>query len=560
MLLSRFWYVVLALLLGAATFVLYLATSMYNRGGARSMGEGLSSDSQVVGWYLKDDARQRSAQLISFALNADIAKYLGEASQSEAKIPDKAREKVEAALRKVNDTIAKDMAFDAVFAVDQHGRVVAHLGYEQASGMEDFELGGYPVVADALHGYIRDDTLVLDRIYRVVARPVELALDQMPAGAIVGARIVDDRFARELSQRTGAAVAFYANNQRVASGAPEGFDKSQLDQIVSDLEDLDSDEEYKTKGRSKVRTIGTFLGVQYAKLPGEAWDLGAGYAIGRMPHHVSGPLGFFDKADDKDKERANLLTAILIALGAAAVGLIFSVFEHSWPLHIFRVEATRLAKGQSDQLQPSKFRGIFRKIASDLNDGIDQVAAKGGVPRRAADLKQVLGDIPDQPQMSAFSFPGESPSSPGVGSSPGVPASPAAPMPQPSSPSQPKPMPRPPSRAGGAPPTPPARPAPPRPPGAAAPVEATGNGGDNTAAGWGSGNPEEVEWRQVYDEFVRTKQECGENVDGFTYEKFEQTLKKNRETLMNRHGAKRVKFSVYVKDGKAALKANPLRD
>jgi hypothetical protein len=64
----------------------------------------------------------------------------------------------------------------------------------------------------------------------------------------------------------------------------------------------------------------------------------------------------------------------------------------------------------------------------------------------------------------------------------------------------------------------------------------------------------------VYDEFVRTKQECGENVDGFTYEKFEQTLKKNRDTLMNRHGAKRVKFSVYVKDGKAALKANPLRE
>jgi hypothetical protein len=29
---------------------------------------------------------------------------------------------------------------------------------------------------------------------------------------------------------------------------------------------------------------------------------------------------------------------------------------------------------------------------------------------------------------------------------------------------------------------------------------------------------------------------------------------------MNRHGAKRVKFSVYVKEGKAALKATPLKD
>ena len=86
-----------------------------------------------------------------------------------------------------------------------------------------------------------------------------------------------------------------------------------------------------------------------------------------------------------------------------------------------------------------------------------------------------------------------------------------------------------------------------------------GNGAEPTGA-WGSGNPEEAEWRQVYDDFVALKQQCGENTEGFTYEKFEQTLKKNREALINRHGAKRVKFSVYVKDGKAALKAAPLKD
>jgi hypothetical protein len=68
------------------------------------------------------------------------------------------------------------------------------------------------------------------------------------------------------------------------------------------------------------------------------------------------------------------------------------------------------------------------------------------------------------------------------------------------------------------------------------------------------------EWRAVYEEFVATKQQCGENVDGFTYEKFEQTLKKNRDALVKRHGAAKVKFSVYVKDGKAALKASPIKE
>ena len=36
MLLSRFWYVILAAMLGIAVFVLYLAMSMYNRAGARA--------------------------------------------------------------------------------------------------------------------------------------------------------------------------------------------------------------------------------------------------------------------------------------------------------------------------------------------------------------------------------------------------------------------------------------------------------------------------------------------------------------------------------------------
>ena len=556
MLLSRFWYVVLAMLLGAAAFVLFLATSMYNRAGARAMGEGLSADGQVVSWYLKDDARQRSAQLIKFALNQDIAKYLAKSSESEgAHPPSEAKEKVGAALRAVNDKIDEEFRFDAVFAVDQHGRVVAHLGYEQASGMDDFELGGYPVVADALHGNIRDDTLVLDRLYRVVARPVEFDLGQLPAGAIVGARIIDDRFARELSSRTGAAVAFYTRGTRVASGAPEGFDRSQLDQIVSDLPSLEEDEEYREKGRSNIRTLAKSLGVQYTRLPGEAWELGAGFAVGRLPSNVDGPMGFFKTADDKDKQKANIPLVVGLAFGAMFLGLLFTVFEHSRPLWVFRREAQRLSKGEADQMQPSKFRGVYRKIAADLNDGIDVVAAKGGVPRRAADLKEVLGDLPAEPQMSAFSFPGDSEAP----TSPPMPSEPSAAN------AAPKPMPKAPPRRGAPAPSPGApgagldmtmpsegvgSPAPGRPP----PRRPAPGGGD------GPVSSEVAEWRSVYDEFVATKKQCNENIEGFTYEKFEQTLKKNRDALVTRHGAKRVKFSVYIKEGKAALKASPIKE
>jgi hypothetical protein len=540
MLLSRFWYVLLGLLLGGAVFSLYLAQSMYNRQGSRAMGEGLSADSQVVAWYLRDDARMRSGHLVKFALDADIAKGLSGASKSETKLDEKYRAQVGNALAKVNQSIPKDEAFDAVFAVDQHGRAVGYIGYPQASGLEDFELGGYPVVADALHGFIRDDTLVLGRIYRVVARPVELEAGSAPAGAILGARIVDDRFARELSSRTNAAVAFYVGGARVAAGAPEGFPKANLDQIVSDIEKLESDDkDYAEKGRSGVRVLegAAPMAVQYTRLQGEAYVLGAGYVVGRMAGSVSSPFGFFGAADDKDKESVNKLVVGSILLAAILVGLILSLLEHTLPLRTFEKETFRLAKGEVDQLQPSRFRGIYRSIAAEMNEGIDKAAAsQGGVSRRAADLGQVLGDLPQQPMMAAFSLPGADAG--GLGAAPAAASS-----------QQRAPMPAPLPVAGrsmenmalaeqaGAPS--PNRPAPPR---------------RGAAAG-----DAEAEWRQVYEQFVALKQHCGEVTEGFTYEKFRATLIKNRDALVARHGAVEVKFSVYVKDGKAALKASPAR-
>ena len=168
------------------------------------------------------------------------------------------------------------------------------------------------------------------------------------------------------------------------------------------------------------------------------------------------------------------------------------------------------------------------------------MAAKGGVPRKAADLKQVLGDIPDQPQMSAFSFPGEA-SSPSAVSNPMVaskalPSAPQRSIPKPAAPAA--------EAANPNAPAPPAR----RPP----PPSSHEQHAD-------VGETKEQAWRRVYQEFVGLKQQCGEKVDGLTYEKFEVTLRKNEDTLVQKHGASSVKFSVYVKDGKAALKASPVR-
>lgn len=71
-----------------------------------------------------------------------------------------------------------------------------------------------------------------------------------------------------------------------------------------------------------------------------------------------------------------------VAAVAALLGLLFSFLEHSRPLRTFQKEAQRFAKGEVDQLAPSKFFSSFRKIASNINDGIDKAAVKGGGTRR----------------------------------------------------------------------------------------------------------------------------------------------------------------------------------
>jgi hypothetical protein len=63
----------------------------------------------------------------------------------------------------------------------------------------------------------------------------------------------------------------------------------------------------------------------------------------------------------------------------------------------------------------------------------------------------------------------------------------------------------------------------------------------------------------VYEDFIELKRKCGESTDSLTYEKFLVKLTQNRDQLIAKYACKAVKFQVYVKDGKAALKATPVK-
>jgi hypothetical protein len=67
-------------------------------------------------------------------------------------------------------------------------------------------------------------------------------------------------------------------------------------------------------------------------------------------------------------------------------------------------------------------------------------------------------------------------------------------------------------------------------------------------------------FQQVFEQFVAIKKSCHESIAGLTYDKFVDKLIRNRDELRSKTGCREVRFTVYVKDGKAALKATPVKE
>ena len=100
---------------------------------------------------------------------------------------------------------------------------------------------------------------------------------------------------------------------------------------------------------------------------------------------------------------------------------------------------------------------------------------------------------------------------------------------------KPSAMPKPPGPAMPPPPAPPSQPPQPKP------------------------DSEEAHFKEVFDKFVETKKQCGEPTTGLTFDRFAVKLRKNTTDLKARYKCRTVKFQVYVKNGKAALKATPVK-
>ena len=255
MILSRIWYVILAIVCAAAYYIVSLAVGQYNRRNHAAMQEELKADSQVVKWALDVDARRRLDALFLASTDAGVVKAIKGANAAKDSVPVANRDEGSKALRAYNEKLAEAFKSDVIFAVDRDGRLVSQIGYDAVNSSPEFELGGYPAVFDALHGFLRDDTWVLGgKIARVVARPVEDEAGQPPLGAVVALKWMDVPFAKEIGKRTRTNLAFFALGQRVASAATvEGFDENAFQAMQGDLQAVTDSDDFKKDGRTDVR-------------------------------------------------------------------------------------------------------------------------------------------------------------------------------------------------------------------------------------------------------------------------------------------------------------------
>src|SRR5262249_44508718 len=141
MLLSRFWYVLLAVAVGVCLYIVFLAVGQFNRGNTSSRDALLTSDLKTVEYAVKVDTRRRLDKLLIGAADKGLGDALS-GSNGKDKVPAKSRDDGRKTLGSVMEQIEVEFRPDALFAVDRQGRVVAIAGQffdtQALSNSDDF--------------------------------------------------------------------------------------------------------------------------------------------------------------------------------------------------------------------------------------------------------------------------------------------------------------------------------------------------------------------------------------------------------------------------------------
>ena len=604
--LSRLWYLVLALAVGGALAGAFLNKSAASREVDFQLEEQLRRDRIEAELWMRLDARLRLDALASIAVEPEVRQTLRSSSGRIGTPKAAVRRRLSQKLNVLNAKLEEGKG-DMVFAVDAEGEVVATLD-KSAVGSE--RLDKMPLVRDALRGFMRDDVWVYNgEVFRMAARPVFDGGRYV--GAVVHAMAVGDDLARRLgSKLPNASVVFFFRDRLIGAHVGGAAAPSSADLKSGLAQALAGDAGVTVEIGERTRAIAS-------PIRGEAAHAQVGYIIGRKGSAV-GLGGLFANTFKEDVASLPWLAVIGIPLLLLLLGLFLLYLEHDKAVGILRKASEGLAENQLSSLPEGELRRHYRKIAENFN-----VALRAGVgfkedreQRASVDLDHVLSTTRDSADSAYFGFGEEAPTAKQVSldsepenepvaasphmtpikaAEPGVPTAPpqGTPTARPKGAATARPQRSPSSRPKRAPSSWPARapssrqpvaatvrhseehftPAPDDPPTRPNAMLDDYDGFDhpeeNTQvkhvpqslieASAPGVQGEETHFREVFDQFLATQKECGAPVNGLTFDKFVRKLHAAREQVMKRHNAGSVRFTVYVKEGRAALKASPVK-
>jgi Double sensory domain of two-component sensor kinase len=613
MFLSKIWFILVGLLAGAAVTAAFVAPRPADRHIEQLEGQRLDRAQYAAEQMLKNDARRWIDYVAKLGRDAHLTEAL-DASSRGAGEPRALHETVRSRLRAlVPDRAA--IGVESLIAVDNKGRVVARVGDDEGEYGES--IAGAEVVSDALRGYLSDDVWgAAGRLRRVGAAPVTSKSRDRIVGAVVVAVDTGKRLAEMWKRNLNVDVAIVLGKNVVSSTLAEAL-LGQLPELI-DQHANEIANHKRTRALSLDMGNKRMLLVA-APFVGEASEQRAYYVLLNEKSPKSDPWVLLSNASSDDLRWTGDFPWVRLALGILAmigIGLFLQRIEVEGPIRRLRSEVHSLARNEIQKIDDTRYGGKLGGVARDINATVERFTH--APPPKSETAKKDIAAIldrggsadgksfdvsrgkpappapPPNPASVAASLFGAPKLPPPVGGAaapiavPAVPApgrqaaaAPAGSLARPVSlPTLPSPLettsfpsgefaavspssiietqdfpslrkdltppPVPVSAAFAAPVA--ATFAPPPPPAPAAQVAAS--------------RPRDAEmehFQQVFEEYLALRAKCGEPTASVAADKFFAKLQSNRDQLIAKYSCRTARFSVYVKDGKAAIKATPVR-
>ncbi|MCA9531709.1 MAG: hypothetical protein KC543_16385, partial [Myxococcales bacterium] len=370
--LSRAWYVVVALVACAGLAVAALTSHAADRRAYDETMRALASDRSQVDLWLRLDARERIDALATVADDRALREALDPSQRAHrSQVP---RDRVRARLDNLASQLGKAKG-GALLVIDGDGEVVAEASKTKLDDAD--AVARLPLVKRALEGYARDGVWVArGATYRTAARPLTAAGRYV--GAVVQAQPIDDEVARELTKRLpGAMVAFYRGAHVIAANASATLPTPPpTEAIAGALADAARQPGDRPRGSGVVQIAQGLVGVVTAIVPAGRGE-GIGYVVVRRVGEGGAALSDI-AASDVDALPWGLLILALVVL--AGVGFLSLHIEHERPLRRLLGATRGLARADSPRLSVAAYRGAYGRLAEAIDAALRSLAERLGHP------------------------------------------------------------------------------------------------------------------------------------------------------------------------------------